>query len=1521
MKTRKVGKIVSLLVAIVLVATIMIPAASVLADNGSKAVSSGVDWTGEDILTVSSTTKDGGTSAYEQLRDYLKNAQPGDKLNIRLDADISLPTFGVYKNTNGDTSSSASAGYYYSYATYGVFKDAYKKKEGKKWWDATDNPKFGINEILGKSGSTYGASYDILDKNPSISTNPYKDVFKVAEPGDTTTRAFLNYDLQGKENFSAAERERFERLDTAQKKLMTGARGNEALGASAGNDTATYTEYDEAVLCVKEGVTVCLNLNGHKVSGLNSLGSPYTGAPNYQTSIFVVKGSLTVVDERVVNAGTEAIITGGSGSIFGKPQYSENGDSNYDLVDSGIFQGVAYYGVGLGGNAPNEWGDAYIIRRGKEAPDRESWPDLSTQSWNHKVGNYRIYTNYFSRFYANVKETHGGGVYVAPGASFTLLSGKISGNSAWRLNDTDNKFIFNVNSSAVACGGGVYVDENATFTMKGGEISNNAVRVYNKKKDNSDATAYGGGVYLASGAVMNMTGGKIVENASYAETYTPNAGSPKSARSYGAGIYVHENAICNIIGEDAESGATTLEMVKSFPSVSNNSCGALGRKTTKSEQDVTVEGGGIYNSGTLNLRNALVSANDFAEGDIDVPNASQECTLNNAIHVKRDEATGLALYNYVDASGNKTEITRLDDRFNENLELVTEATEHEKYGIYGTMHGNEESAIFSNGAGICLNEKATIVIGERVWVIDNYDLVTTGHKAFASVRDYTRTWQQTKNITDDRVVETIYDGTGVSRGANYTDPAGGYVYNNEYVAPVSRSQNGGSYTSHRMDGYAFSDTTDDIYLPEGKVIYKGGSLYETKIGVNYWNMVNADGTATEAERGKGQAGSRAGNRVLLVDGTVLGSKLDRNIWVGDSTTPVQSDIQFFYLNDNNKNWERYKNYKKAANDLWYDYDKNAYNYQLPESDKGRIGGADRDLCDLDAINSKDWEARYRVRAISTSNSTINRDASPYEGYINYDVEYPAKRWAAGQKAWPGVNAYDIHKNGGYWNYYNKPTYRISDPEWTPDNDKVFRPLNGAFSNAVVNFPQRAYPVTAEMKNSLPSSYLKAKYMDYKVIYDDNQFGTSTEPVIRLGTYSDAASNDTIRKMFVTVNFDEADIHFYGQSNNSIVYNSGSAATSAQTDKFTTNNTAFANVDASALFYGANRVKGTINIAKIVPNYASYGKGDILKDLRAASATADSSLSYDDAEKKNESIDLYFKGWKYYTSYGDGPKVETLSNSVEESRIVGTSLTHRGYFPVDLANIFNPNINSQPCPSLTAIWYTKEELAAARQNLSACKAQLILGTDGHIYIRVISVLGAYGKDRYNLQPIQASDANSSLRSLYYNAPTFVASKLNATPTLEGGYKATVNKGNIAAENYSARVVKKIICNDDEKNTFTIDIYDYISGNVSDENDIWVKFINSNAAYKNANNSKSTTYVSFMWTNIDTGLTLADISNGSGYSNAAQEVLFVTPCIELTTDLAGNDHDSYYYGASRGFSIASLDAKDGNKLLKQAKTATK
>ena len=54
MKTRKVGKIVSLLVAIVLVATIMIPAASVLADSSEYA---GVTWTEVGSFTMKKTAE------------------------------------------------------------------------------------------------------------------------------------------------------------------------------------------------------------------------------------------------------------------------------------------------------------------------------------------------------------------------------------------------------------------------------------------------------------------------------------------------------------------------------------------------------------------------------------------------------------------------------------------------------------------------------------------------------------------------------------------------------------------------------------------------------------------------------------------------------------------------------------------------------------------------------------------------------------------------------------------------------------------------------------------------------------------------------------------------------------------------------------------------------------------------------------------------------------------------------------------------------------------------------------------------------------------------------------------------------------------------------------------------------------------------------------------------------------------------------------------------------------------------
>lgn len=89
MKTRKVGKIVSLLVAIVLVATIMIPAASVLADSSEYA---GVTWT--------------EVGDFASLKQAFDNAnKTGEKTYIRLTSDITLqrPYFSNDEITGGGT--------------------------------------------------------------------------------------------------------------------------------------------------------------------------------------------------------------------------------------------------------------------------------------------------------------------------------------------------------------------------------------------------------------------------------------------------------------------------------------------------------------------------------------------------------------------------------------------------------------------------------------------------------------------------------------------------------------------------------------------------------------------------------------------------------------------------------------------------------------------------------------------------------------------------------------------------------------------------------------------------------------------------------------------------------------------------------------------------------------------------------------------------------------------------------------------------------------------------------------------------------------------------------------------------------------------------------------------------------------------------------------------------------------------------------------------------------------------------
>ena len=1280
MKTRKVGKIVSLLVAIVLVATIMIPAASVLADSSEYA---GVTWT--------------EVGDFASLKQAFDNAnKTGEKTYIRLTSDITLqrPYF------NGDGSSWNKM---YLYSTARITK--IEERRGGLW--------------TGTNKTTHDFAWLMSQANSP---------FNVSDPN----AYFYGYTEDELKNGFLVDKGMQDYVGMGKK-----------AGQGTGYDEKIGNEYSERMLVVDENADITVDLYGKtmKASDYN----PYDSTPEYQMSAIKVNkgGALTVVDLSSEQTGT---ISGGTGNVYYKETVSAD---NSEVTRDAMFN--------------EDW----TVR------DTTGWV-----GWLSSTGKYNIEYKSKSTWVQNVKESRGGGIYVENGGVFTLKSGKISGNQAFM---EPKRGIFAADVDSYAKGGGVYVEAGGVFNMFGGEVSKNATRSFFKNWSTGNDRIYhayseGGGIYLEGsqeetvngatvtvpGAVFNMTGGKIAENATYAQGGTGASSKSRVTHASGAGIYVGTGAVCNIKGADSDSASTNIEMMKSFPQVVNNSCGGQIVKASYTTNSATeVKGGGIYNDGTVNIKNALIASNDFSE--------ARQSDAKTTVHIMRDEylpegqrtitysdgktatlpgtGTDLALYvlDYWEETSNetygggqkgikqrpKTYITRLDDRFTDNLQLATEEVPHATSGIFGSVIVNDNMKITSDGAGVCVGENGKLVVGERTWITDNYDFLTNGHMAFDSIRNYKRFWAQNRTVVDDRVYKTD-DSNGA--GATYTDPAGGWVYY-------------GATNSNVNDGYAYSDTSDDVYLPDGAVIYKGGSLFESKIGVNYWNMVNADGSAVEAERGLGQAGSRAGNRVIVA----TGKNLDTSFWGDSVAQPTARDIQFFYANDNNKNWEK-------------------SNYTLPAYYTDDMG---RTICDLRATNSNNWEDRYRVTAISTSNPGINRDASPYEGYINYDVEYPASRWASGTQA--AYAGYDIATNGGYWTYYKDTSYRISDPEWTPDNTN-FRPKNGEFMNSTVNFPQRSYQLTAEMK-TMYKSYLQAKYIDYKVVYDTTTFGTEAAPVLRFGK----TDSDT-RNMYVTVNFDEADKHYYGLSNQS----SFTLNDSVSTGNFTTSVSPFLNnldqnlTDSTFTFYGANKPTGTIDIAKVVPDYSAYGKiaqlNYFLSLSNADRLATQTSISKDSDNK--ELTDLYFKGWQFYTSYEYGPEVVTLDNKVERQTVSldGSTLDYRGYFAADLSKIFNSNVNAQPCPSMTALWYSKEELAEARKKVSNVMFQTVQrqNDDGSVtnLLRLVAIAGSQYPD--------------------FDEIGFVISTTNATPTIEGGYdfvvkskvyeKLGVNKTAGAAKTY-------------------------------------------------------------------------------------------------------------------------------------------
>ena len=1397
MKTKKVGKIVSLLVAIVLVATIMIPAASVLADTGSNAVTSRVNWDGEGITVIDgkTETKD-ADAAYKQLNEVLHNAKAGDTLHIRLDVDVDLPAFESY-GTNGK---STPDGPRYALATYGIFKDAYKKKNaaqpGEQSWGGTNN-----NEECKPTPSdffeTENFSRPFFGKTPSMVNNPLKSVLKYAARGDTS-RAFFNENISGDNAANTSYFDLYEELDTVEKQRLVGL--DNKIGRSGGIDTTKLQEYDDSILLIKKGVTVVINLNGHKVSGKRGFasGNPFTGDPSYQYSIFNVKGDLTVCDEpsgtHVANA--VGMITGGSGSIYGKAQRN-NGAENYTTVNSSSSQSTAYFYV----DSDNKWTQIEVKESGYAIEGNEEagkWGNPIDPSWGHSAGNYRLYSYYYTKYYTGVKEAHGGGVYVDNSATFTLLSGKISENGAWR----GGAAIFDASAAPVACGGGVYVAEDATFNMLGGEVSHNAVRSY-QKNTNLEPYAMGGGVYLADGSTMNFKGGKVAENGTYAES-----NKNTDQRSQGGGIYVAGGATLNMIGNlSRKQEKEKIEsLLPGFPQVTGNGAGVYVRTAGRTGY---AEGAGVYvaANGTFNVKNAVISANDFCEFSKYADKDSKVFTGDSVpagwliTSVERDTTTGLAKYG--------TEET-------DKGELKTRQLLHETSGKFGVgMAYTGGSKIYTNGAGVCLARSGNpvapdgkIVIGSRTWIYDNWDLVTNNHKAFGRTRYNERKWDVNKQ-------EYVYKDNYEFNAKNMTNRP--EDHNDKHKYNVG-------------DGYCWSDTRDDIYLPDGVTLSVGESLFECKVGINYYDMIgNGAASKSESELGK------ESNRVFATSSDTL----DYDVWGTTSASPRPRDIQYFYLNDNNKTYE----YNE------YDWLPNYKNTRVTRVSYSKPLGRD----DYTTGNDyKVWAKRDRngpqAPVVKEGSGDYIVGKTPFEGYVNYGVNKEQEMYDAGTPYYTYKAVNIGSKEYDYQEYYEGAKIDAGDgrPRY-PDFKHLYEVVGTSYLNPV--YPQVAKELPDGTNANIGENV--ARYMDYKVIWDSDAekgFATTSEkPVLRFGKNTD-------RRMYVTVDFAESNKSYFGLGGSGL--NLNDSALKANVDSFSSDRTDYATVNQMTFTTGSG-FKAKIKLGIPVPDYKLYKA----QDLTGFTPAKPDTLSRD--KKGNEDEDLYFKNWSFYTSYGYGPEIckpesikgksaDEISSMTEYKTVNGNEkfMKTRGEFVIDLAQINNTNLNAQPCPSLTAMWYTKEELAEARRRISGVKSQIAILDDGTVVLRAIAVVGKEYKE--------------------YESAGFVVSTQydNPTPTIEGGYDYSVKR----------KIYKRILVKNEKSESW---VYAY---NIA-----------SDLGFENGQDGKcGIVYTNFKIADSPEKLT----------PDAKNKIYFVTPYVyDANTD-------TYYYGKSRAISYAYLEQKDAD-----------
>ncbi len=467
MKTRKVGKIVSLLVAIVLVATIMIPAASVLAAETPD-------------RTVASNAELHSAIQYAYEKSLAGEITADRPYRVQLIGNIEVPALKFI-------SLGRSLSGYETYSHRGYPVAGTIEKDGKTYTNYENADSYEGTAII-IPANTYmtidlnGYAIKLADVYQSVSKSgiPDPSVNMMTDVGDHDTKNSLNPHKDGTSDVTTKNAMasvitvlgQLTLKDTSSKKTgtITGGVGNVV---EAGTNGQTYSEYGKTIY----------EFDRFEAAGIHRSGN----------------ATRRVAGGGVYVKGSNAVFNLEGGSITKNVAWA-------DQSANAIFS-RNYYLEAVGGGVAVEDGATFNMSGGEISANAAKSYMVKT-----KVNGFEVY---------------GGGVYLGTNATMNFTGGSVKSNSTFSRMDFDKT---SNDGTLKSQGGGIYVSSSALLNMYvNGEVDSvtddtvpsvigntcGAVRQSGSKLNKAFIWAEGAGIYAAEGSYVNLRRALITGNGFY----------------------------------------------------------------------------------------------------------------------------------------------------------------------------------------------------------------------------------------------------------------------------------------------------------------------------------------------------------------------------------------------------------------------------------------------------------------------------------------------------------------------------------------------------------------------------------------------------------------------------------------------------------------------------------------------------------------------------------------------------------------------------------------------------------------------------------------------------------------------------------------------------------------------------------------------------------------------------------------------------------------------------------------------